>query len=169
MTSVEVTTGSRLHFGLICAPPTSAWHYGGIGLMIDAPAWKLRISLSSSASDVFETSPSVRERIQKLLPSFRTLHALPAVKVESLSETPFHAGLGSGTQLTLAAGTAFLLLAGHPRPASIAGLASELGRSRRSAIGTAGFDRGGDGSRSEGSKSAIRRHGRHNGAAGAGW
>ena len=52
-------------------------------------------------------------------------------------------GLGSGTQLTLALGAACLLLCGEPRPARIADLAVRLGRSRRSAIGTSGFDHGG--------------------------
>ncbi|MEQ9409021.1 MAG: hypothetical protein RIK87_14895 [Fuerstiella sp.] len=144
MTGVTVATGSRLHFGLLCGAPDSGWHYGGVGLMVDAPAWRLEVSLAASGTDEFMTSAAVRERLTVLLSKFRsTFSELPPVRFAATSETAFHTGLGSGTQLTLAAGTALLLLSGHPRPRSISEFATAMGRRRRSAIGTFGFDHGG--------------------------
>ena len=144
MTAVEVITGSRLHFGLLCGAPDSGWHYGGIGLMVAQPAWRLKVSLSSSPVDSFDTSGTVQERLERLLKLFRNQHAdLSPVRFASSSEVDFHSGLGSGTQLTLAAGAALLLLSGNHRPADIANFAATLGRNRRSAIGTYGFDHGG--------------------------
>ncbi len=144
MTNVKVNAGSRLHFGLLCGAPDSGWHYGGIGLMVDQPAWSLRVSVSNGTTDIFDTSAAVSERLKNLLADFRNGYdSLPAVRVSTSTEVGFHSGLGSGTQLTLAVGTALLLLSGRPRPASVAELAAAFGRSRRSAIGTYGFDRGG--------------------------
>ena len=158
MTWVEVTTGSRLHFGLLCGPPSSNWHYGGIGMMIDAPSWKLRASFCDSSDDEIVASPATVQRLTGLLTHFReTVAKVPVVRIDALSETSFHSGLGSGTQLTLAAGTALLLLTGKPRPRSISSLAESLGRSQRSAIGTFGFDYGGfivDHGRSSGDRAA---------------
>jgi beta-ribofuranosylaminobenzene 5'-phosphate synthase len=54
---------------------------------------------------------------------------------------PAHSGFGSGTQLALAVGRAFVRWQGIE--ASSARLASWLGRGRRSGIGIAGFDSGG--------------------------
>ncbi len=144
MTGVEVTTGSRLHFGLLCGASDSGWHYGGIGLMVDQPSWQLRVTQSTQAADSFDASEAVQTRLRTLVADFRRLHAsLPPTHIAVINEVHFHTGLGSGTQLTLAAATALLLLSGAPRPASIADLAAMLGRSRRSAVGTFGFDRGG--------------------------
>ena len=163
MTSVEVTTGSRLHFGLLCGAPDSGWHYGGIGLMIDQPAWHLRVSLADNPDDRVDASPPVQQRLKKLLVDFRRAHRdLPQVRIATISEVGFHSGLGSGTQLTLAAGTALLLLSGRKRPANIADLAANLGRSRRSSIGTFGFDRGGfvvdHGKSADGQQLPLERH-----------
>lgn len=162
MTSVEVTTGSRLHFGLLCGAPDSGWHYGGIGMMIDAPGWKIQVSLCDHSSDQFDVSDFVRDRLQSLLQSFRSRHGqLPPVSIVARQEARMHSGLGSGTQLTLAAGTALLLLSGRGRPASIANFAATLGRARRSAIGTFGFDHGGfiidHGKKSDGCQKPIER------------
>lgn len=144
MTGICVTTGSRLHFGLLCGAADSQWHYGGIGLMLDQPAWQLEVALATSGPDIFETSAGVRERLQRILLRFRRSNPdLPAVRFATVCEVNPHAGLGSGTQLTLAAGTALLLLSGRRRPADATQLAASLGRSRRSAIGTFGFDHGG--------------------------
>lgn len=141
--SVDINTAARLHFGLICGPPDSVWHYGGIGLMVNEPGWHLRVSRASGPIDQLRASPVAQDRLRDLLGRFRAAYALPPVRIETVQETGFHTGLGSGTQLTLAAATACLLLTGQPRPRSVAKLAEQLGRRRRSAIGTFGFDHGG--------------------------
>ena len=146
MTRVEVTTGSRLHFGLLCGAPESAWHYGGIGLMVDQPSWQISVTSAPTSNSPYEVDASgpVRERIQKLIEQFRCHQPqLPAIRCSVQCEVDFHSGLGSGTQLTLATGAALSILAGRGRPSDLTALATDLGRSRRSAIGTYGFDRGG--------------------------
>lgn len=145
MNQVDIIAGSRLHFGLLCGPPKSIWHYGGLGLMLDQPTWDIRVSVNrESNEDVLAVSESVAARATTLLSEFRKLSPeLPAVRVATRHEVSGHSGLGSGTQLTLSLATAFTLLSGSPRPPSIDTLAQKLGRSQRSAIGTFGFDHGG--------------------------
>jgi beta-RFAP synthase len=66
---------------------------------------------------------------------------------------PEHAGLGTGTQISLAVARLVLAAAGEPNP-STARLAELTGRGRRSGIGLHGFAQGGlivDGGRSAGS------------------
>ena len=144
MNTVEVIAGSRLHFGLLCGAPESGWHYGGIGMMIDQPAWHIHGTRIASDTDEFDVAPVVETRLRDLIGEFRRHYDdLPTVRLTTRSIAGLHAGLGSGTQLTLAVGTAFLMLSGRPRPSRISDLAARLGRSRRSAIGTFGFDHGG--------------------------
>ncbi|HIE97736.1 MAG TPA: hypothetical protein EYG03_10585 [Planctomycetes bacterium] len=143
--TVVVSTGARLHFGLLCGAPNSGWHYGGVGMMVDQPAWEIQVSWASAIeSDVIHAGDITRDRVQAVLARFRRDVAdLSAVECAVRSEPPFHSGLGAGTQFTLALGTALLMLTGKPRPHDIAEFASILDRSRRSAVGTYGFDHGG--------------------------
>ena len=144
MNRVEVVTGSRLHFGLLCGPPDMTWHFGGIGLMIDSPSWHVSVSSVAERTDIIHGSGAAVSRINRIVSRFRSLHDLPSsLEIELKSEAPFHNGLGAGTQLTLAVATALHVLSGQSRPGSSAETAGEFERSRRSAIGTAGFDRGG--------------------------
>ncbi|MEZ6132059.1 MAG: hypothetical protein R3C59_25640 [Planctomycetaceae bacterium] len=145
MSQVNITTGSRLHFGLLCGAPDSGWHYGGIGLMLDQPAWQLSVSRNCAGkADDLRTSTVVAERLRRLLADYRHQTAdRTAVTIVTSQEVDFHTGLGSGTQLTLAVAAALLILNGQSLPARMTELATALGRSRRSAIGTFGFERGG--------------------------
>ena len=155
MNDVEVIAGSRLHFGLLCAPKGARWHYGGIGMMLDKPGWDICFSTLRSAklheatshktdSDLVTATPKVAERITRILKTFRELSPeLPAIKITARSEALLHAGLGSGTQLTLATVSALRLLLGKPREPQVGRIAESFGRSRRSAVGTFGFDHGG--------------------------
>lgn len=145
MNQVDIIAGARLHFGLLCGPPGSRWHYGGLGLMLQSPSWNVNVAHCTGAKDdLSDLSSSVADRAEKLLREFRKHWPdLPAVRVSTRHEVDGHAGLGSGTQLTLLLATALTLLSGQPRPASVELLATQLGRSQRSAIGTYGFDHGG--------------------------
>lgn len=144
MNGVEVTTGSRLHFGLLCGAPESGWHYGGIGMMVREPGWHLHVEITGAGADEFDVPEAIHGRLKKIVASFRqTQQKIAAVRFAAKRVAGMHCGLGSGTQLTLAAGTALLMLSGHARPADVGELAVALGRSQRSAIGTCGFDHGG--------------------------
>jgi len=153
MTQVSVRTGARLHFGLILCPPAEGWEFGGAGLMIDQPGWKLRVTQRTESGDAARSadapdlttggSAETADRIARLLQRLRRVHSIPPLHVAVESQIPPHTGLGSGTQLSLALTAAVSwLVAGHLPPAAEQ-LAAMAGRSERSAIGTAGFDHGG--------------------------
>jgi beta-RFAP synthase len=84
-----------------------------------------------SADDVVEVLSAVG----------RSVGAEPAVAVRVLESIPRHAGLGSGTQLRLAAALAASRVLGHRLP--VPELARLGGRGRRSGIGIAVFEQGG--------------------------
>ncbi len=142
MNDVEVLTGARLHFGLICGGPQSSQRFGGIGLMIRSPGWRLSAEISDDFQCSAESADVVR-RVSALLPHVCQLSKLSGMHVRVHDAIPLHYGLGSGTQLTLAVASAALILAGLPRPAGSLSLAAQLNRVRRSAVGAFGFDRGG--------------------------
>jgi len=142
MNSVQVTTGARLHFGLICPRPQTPHRFGGLGLMLQDPCWKV----FAAPSDCFScdtTSDEVRRRVEEIFPRIGQLTGNAGLRISINEELPLHRGLGAGTQLALAVATAALVVAGQPRPSTSAELAGALNRMRRSAIGTQGFDRGG--------------------------
>lgn len=141
---MTVRTGARLHFGLLCTAPGTPWHYGGIGVMIDQPGWEIRCRrITSQHADVVTGAAAATRRVLRILQQFRAEVELPRVKLVLDHLCPFHAGLGSGTQLTLAVAMGLHLAMGQPRPDSATQVAVPLGRMRRSGIGTFGFDRGG--------------------------
>lgn len=135
--SVTVAAPARLHLGLIrpTAVNSGERRFGGVGLMLNAPAVRVRVEHSA-------------EWVSEGPHAGRALEAARAVaggtgplRVTVEDAPPAHIGLGSGTQLDLAAGraAATLLRRDIPTPA----LARILGRGRRSAVGVHGFDRGG--------------------------
>lgn len=145
----RVTTGSRLHMGLLSAPG-SARSFGGVGLMIDEPAI---VVCARRAEKWSATGPS----------SARALDVVRGFSEQPVDVTveqcpPEHVGLGVGTQLALAAATAAAQVLGIPTPSPTA-----LGRGARSGLGVHGFRHGGfliDGGKGPGTTLAplISRH-----------
>jgi beta-ribofuranosylaminobenzene 5'-phosphate synthase len=144
-----VRTGSRLHFGLLSLPgeaqPLSAElpcrHYGGVGLMIQAPG----LSLAAQPAPTWSAEGPLAERVLALAARF--VETLPPgvapqpchLVVER--SAPEHVGLGTGTQLGLA--TTLALAAAHGLGADTVDLARRVDRGRRSALGIHGFALGG--------------------------
>lgn len=111
--------------------------------MIDAPGWSLGCRhRDDGPGDQVHAAADVADRVTSILTAFRRHADVAPLEIAFDQVCPFHAGLGSGTQLTLAIGTALSLLRGQAVPAA-ADIARSLGRMKRSAIGTFGFDRGG--------------------------
>lgn len=165
--SVTVTTGSRLHFGLLTHRPQSGREFGGLGVMIDSPGWKVTVSTTASnAAPVMEAGceasndvpvdvseeaslacSDIEERVHRILnrwsgsaDGIAAEHSSLLVRVDKA--IPGHRGLGSGTQLGLAIGRALSELSGE-QGVSAATLAERTGRGLRSAVGTWGFESGG--------------------------
>lgn len=145
---VTIQTGARLHFGLLAHRPSSGRHFGGIGLMLDSPG--VQLTAVSAKCDEVQAPPSVRERIERIIADYRNSaskdDAIVRCRIEVHQTIPAHQGLGSGTQLELAVGSALEILAGDREfdwDVCPDLLASRLGRGTRSALGIWGFSVGG--------------------------
>lgn len=139
-TAVEITTGSRLHFGPLAAGQTSRRSFGGVGLMVQEPA--LQLGAHPDACDRYWGPAELADRVRDVLQRLR--RSVPdgvpqgwAVRI--VQPIPLHQGFGGGTQLALAAARAVL----GDRPAPPEQLARWTGRGKRSAIGVHGFALGG--------------------------
>jgi beta-RFAP synthase len=149
--SVCVRAPGRLHFGLLALPDTAHtthWadvggrpsvprrHFGGAGLMVQQPDLELSVR---RARDWSAKGPQA----ERLLAAGALLRRLPGpCEVTILRAAPQHAGLGSGTQLFLAAARGAYHVHGLREP-DVEQLAVLLDRGRRSAIGLHGFFHGG--------------------------
>ena len=143
---ITITTGARLHFGLLTHRPQSGRDFGGAGLMVDRPCCRLSVQLAAAEQDEVEADAENRKRVIRSLQRYRQI--APAelqpgpCKIELSEALPPHQGFGSGTQLGLALARAMSALATDAEiPA--ARLAQLVGRGTRSAIGIHGFDQGG--------------------------
>ncbi len=143
MTKIEVISGSRLHFGLICGTPQTGWVFGGIGMMLRQPAWRLSMQSVAGGADQVAAGDETTNRVIEFLGQIRTSLPLGAVDVAVTEEIPFHTGLGGGTQLALALAAAAELLTGQKPSHDPYRLAQLAQRAERSAVGTVGFRDGG--------------------------
>ncbi|MCA9098247.1 MAG: hypothetical protein KDA36_07675 [Planctomycetaceae bacterium] len=143
---IQISTGARLHFGFLAHAPESARQFGGVGLMVDQPGWKLRLQAAKGSADEIIATPRVREKLGEFLVRYRDPAAdwsIPTpCRIEMLEESPLHVGFGSGTQLGMAVAQGLSLLAGENQ-ISPEVLARRVSRGKRSALGMHGFHRGG--------------------------
>jgi beta-RFAP synthase len=136
-----VTTGARLHFGPLAVHAQRGRSFGGVGLMIDAPATEVAVE-RAERDEVH--GDDARGRIVQVVNRFRSAApvAVPSCRIDVVRSAPPHTGLGSGTQLSLAVAKGLSLLAGEVDISPVE-LARRTGRGGRSAIGTHGFLQGG--------------------------
>ena len=144
--TVEIEAPARLHLGFIDLHGGLGRRFGGLGVALA----ELGVALSCRrAPDFSAAGPDAGEALQYVRRLLSAYDFPDAVRIEVRRAIPRHAGLGSGTQLALAAGTAAARLFGlslEPRE-----LALRLGRGARSGIGLGAFAHGGflvDGGRS---------------------
>jgi beta-ribofuranosylaminobenzene 5'-phosphate synthase len=137
-TAATVTTTARLHFGFLDPSGRSARPFGSFGLSLDRP----RTRLTLERADAFAVSGPESERAARYLKAIAASCGVDrAYRLEVAEAIPSHAGLGSGTQLALAVGSAFAAAEGLDL--SPLEIASRLGRGARSGIGIATFEAGG--------------------------
>jgi beta-ribofuranosylaminobenzene 5'-phosphate synthase len=168
MPHVTVTTGARLHFGLLAHAPGAPRRFGGVGLMVERPGFQVSATLvgeSSTASLLADrTVPSDdylgpsewRSRVLELVHRCREVSRRQGC--QSAGNTrwalnaviPSHVGLGSGTQLGLAVAQAWTQLhrihstsENGSANADSTVLAQLAARGVRSALGIHGFQHGG--------------------------
>jgi beta-ribofuranosylaminobenzene 5'-phosphate synthase len=135
-----ITTGSRLHFGLLdtVAP------FGGAGLMITQPETVVRFQAADPAEG-FSTCETAPQRVLQVVERFAQhvgYQKLPPVRITIERCPAAHAGLGSGTQLNMAVAEGVCRIAGVSLPADL--LAAKIAaRGLRSAVGLHGYFLGG--------------------------
>ena len=135
--AVKVSTGARLHFGLLSVLPPC----GGVGVMVDQPATEIVVQPARS----FRCDEDPEDRIKTIAERIAQAsgHAeLPRCRVSLLARPDAHSGLGSGTQLAMAAAEALCRFAGYP--CDQVDLARRIAhRGERSAVGVHGYFSGG--------------------------
>ena len=166
---IVITTGARLHFGFFAHRPPApaetteaAWalaggllersNFGGIGVMIDTPAFvvaasrndgdRVTFSETERADDAATTVSVVTRLVAQYRCACPSDRRPPPCSIDVRMMIPSHSGLGSGTQLAMAVAQALALIAGDGQ-ADPSSLALRVARGKRSAIGVHGFGWGG--------------------------
>ncbi len=135
---VHVKAPARLHLGFLDLNGGLGRVYGSIGLAIEEPATELTLSRAAANSATGKESA----RALKTLDRFTQALGLKSGYHVHISEAiPAHSGLGSGTQLAIAIGSALSHLENQRH--SIVQLGEMQERGARSAIGLAAFQGGG--------------------------
>lgn len=135
---VSVATSARLHFGFLDPSGRGPRPFGSFGLALDRPRTRLTLrrgpELKVTGVDCARALPFLRS----IAWSFGLRGAFHLHLDEVI---PTHAGLGSGTQLALAIGSAVAALEGLPL--DLTEIARRLDRGKRSGIGIGTFGQGG--------------------------
>jgi beta-ribofuranosylaminobenzene 5'-phosphate synthase len=135
---IEVRTCARLHLGLLDNNGEQGRLYGSIGLAVNRPNLILR---AESFNGMYVEGVENR-RIEAYAQRFIGRYGVPkGARLNLVEAIPAHVGLGSGTQLGLAVGTALARLAGLRL--SVADIALAVERGMHSGIGIATFQHGG--------------------------
>ena len=149
--TIRITTPSRLHFGLLSWGENHARQFGSVGLMIESPGLVAEVRPSPSWSAEGPLADRGLETMHRVIASLQREAEPPEPLHLTVHRAPReHAGLGTGTQLSLAVARLVLAAMGDDE-SDVARLAVLTGRGRRSGIGLHGFARGGllvDGGRS---------------------
>ncbi len=136
--SVRVTAPARLHLGFLDPGATLGRQFGSIGMALDGIATRVAVE----AHDEFIVTGLVDERVLALVDRVIEDQQLSRdVRITIETRIDEHAGLGSGTQLALALGTALTHHAGSVSSSQM--LARLLARGKRSGTGLGLFQRGG--------------------------
>jgi beta-RFAP synthase len=133
-----VRAPARLHLGFLDLEGGLGRRFGSLGLTVEGLETQLRLTRAETIAVEGEAEVArTRTMLDRLAEAWR----LPPVRVVIDRTIPAHAGLGSGTQLALALGTAAARLVHHP--ATSREIATLLQRGTRSGIGIGAFDQGG--------------------------
>jgi beta-ribofuranosylaminobenzene 5'-phosphate synthase len=146
---VVVEAPARLHLGFLDLHGGLGRTFGSLGLTLEGIA--TRVTVEQHAAGDAVRGPESHRALSYLAILKTALGLTGGVELSVEQTIPSHAGLGSGTQLALAVGTAVARLHGVPlAPREAARL---LGRGARSGIGIGAFEQGGflvDGGRGAG-------------------
>lgn len=142
--SVQVRSSGRLHMGFFDLHGGLGRKFGSIGLSLAEPALLIEAQASKHLNVTGEASVpgTVLAKASAIAQQLATkLDLAGALDLHISEHIPEHAGLGSGTQIALAVGSAISNL--YHLDLSARKIAELSGRGRRSGIGIAAFDHGG--------------------------
>ncbi len=135
---LSISTPSRLHFGIMDMRGDLGRLHGSAGVAIETP--RLNIQMEEAGETVITGARS--DRAKQIIDQVLREHKVDGgVHLDIQSDIPEHSGFGSGTQLTIALGTALNRVFGLGMTYNE--IVVGLGRSRRSGIGTHSFLNGG--------------------------
>ncbi len=135
---IYIEAPARLHLGFLDLEGGLGRRFGGFGLTLSDIATKIIVR----KSDKFEVVGNASDRVLKYAQKFCERKGLAGgCHIEVIEQILDHSGLGSGTQLALAVGTAITKL--YSLECSTAEVASILNRGARSGIGIGAFQHGG--------------------------
>lgn len=135
---VEVEAPARLHLGFLDLHGGLGRRFGSIGLTVDSLATRLR---AERTAGVTADGPGAQRALRYARAYLDARGIEGGVDIRLSQAIPDHVGLGSGTQMALAVGTAIdRLYGGESDSASIA---RTLKRGTRSGIGIGAFEQGG--------------------------
>jgi len=147
--SVEAAVPARLHLGFFDLDGGLGRRWGSLGITLDGIETRLT---AEAAEAIAASGPSADRAADFARRLVSGLGLSGGAKITIHEAIPEHAGLGSGTALGLAVGSAVAALYGlEPNARSIAAM---LDRGARSGIGIGAFEQGGvlvDGGRLDGS------------------
>lgn len=138
ITQVEVITSARLHMGFFDLSGSKTSTYGSLGMSIDAPCTHIELTENDITLIDTKSSENVVKIVENIVNSFNIKQNFSLKIHQSI---PAHTGLGSGTQLALAIGAGLNQL--FHLNLSIAQIAKQAKRGKRSGIGIAAFEQGG--------------------------
>lgn len=160
----KITTGSRLHCGLLETAPGHPFRFGGIGMMVELPSVVAVLKRNPQSSRVEVRGNQLCDRLEKQISLANALNFYQSPdggEIELIHTPTQHSGFGTGTQIACAAATLikcqWMSSAKNGRSTLSEGgcvaldqvweSATELiqwsGRGKRSTIGAFGFLQGG--------------------------
>lgn len=129
---------ARLHMGFIDLSSSLGRHFGSIGIALNEISTRLSVKRAASCSI---TGPSAQRAQVCLSLLCQALSVSDQLNIRIESAIPEHVGLGSGTQMSLAIGSA--LNAIYDLGLSVRDIAAVTERGLRSGIGIGIFEQGG--------------------------
>jgi len=148
--SIYIEAPARLHLGFLDLEGGLGRRFGSVGLTLDDLATKIIARPSEQLNIIGDPSGRVQKYAEKFIAYKGLSNNFELEVVEQILD---HSGLGSGTQLAIAVGTAISRL--FELDCNSAEIAVLSNRGARSGIGIGAFDRGGflvDAGRNSGSK-----------------
>jgi beta-ribofuranosylaminobenzene 5'-phosphate synthase len=143
MDAIMVTAFPRIHFGLLDLAHATQRKYGGVGVVLDWPAYEIRVSASDQLefAGFMALDAIAGDDIQAVAKSFLAGNRLKSCRIELCRPPLQHVGLGSKTALTLAVLTGVNECFSLGR--TVADLQRASGRGSVSGVGVHGFFLGG--------------------------